>query len=196
MTALLLAASASAAAIVLGTGLETSFNDPFVTTVGTRVSGSIELAPWVRVGASGGLYPHLGVTRLTRLTTNLSSEVQIMPDISDIRWRGMGRVAITPLRQSDGVRSRVFGGYAEAGLIHTVDDLDAIQGVGDPIAEDTAKQLHPTVAYGIIGEVWWSERWGGRLRMERSLYTEVVMSTVEESRSPSWVGLDVLYRWN
>lgn len=191
MIALLLPA-ALAAGPVLGAGAEATVNDPFWQTSGVRAAADVTLRPWLRLGLSGGLYP--GVVAQERALTSQLVDYGITPDISRMGWRAAGQLTVLPLRQVSGERERVLGAVVGMGAVYTEDDLERLQAVGDPEAEATARQLHPITHVGLIGEVWWGD-WGGRLRMERSAYTEVIFEVVQESKVPAWVGVDIIRRW-
>lgn len=196
MIALWLTVATATAAVtpVIGLGAEITVNDPFVATRGLHLGGDAEVWPWLRVGVIGGLYPSFDEGDWRRQTSQLIDHNNVSPDISRIVWRGAGQVTLLPLRQTVGDRERAFGMVIGMGAVHTEDDLELVQAVGLPSAEATASQIHPITHVGLVGEVWWGD-WGGRLRMERSTYTEVLFQTVQESKVPSWVGIDVVRRW-
>jgi len=186
-------AGALAAPSVVGLGVEAVTNDPFVSTVGLHASVDQPIRPWLRLGASGGVYPSLGQGSWSALTTQIVTEANVTPDISAIRWRASAQATWLPVRQELPGRSRLLGLYAGMGWVYTVDDLDALQSYDD---EDLATQMefHPIVSGGLMAEVWWSS-WGGRVRMERASYTETISSAIDESRNPFWLGIDLTARW-
>lgn len=189
----LLSSVVLAAQPIASVGAELTVNDPFVSTRGSHLGVDVALWPWLRIGVAGGLYPSLGEADWTGMTAQIV-DYNISPDISRMVWRGAGQATLLPLRQSVGDRERLLGVVVGMGAVHTEDDLAMLQAEDDPHAIATARQIHPITHVGLIGEVWWGD-WGGRLRMERSSYTEVVFETVQESKVPAWVGIDVVRRW-
>lgn len=58
------------------------------------------------------------------------------------------------------------------GVLHTVDDLDALQATDDPVAIATESQWHPTLNWTMGPRVALSSRWEARLRLSGSTWVE------------------------
>jgi len=182
----------------VGIGLEGTWNDPFVNTVGARLSAELSPFPWLRAGVAGGVYPLAGEQSWTDLTRQLHDQHNLAVELSHMLGRGMGEVTWVPLRTtSDGPRGRweeSLGLTVGLGGVLTQDDhetLGVTQGTNQ--SYDThAREWHPASVLGVVGEVR-CERWGVRLRMERLRYVEVVLDIVQEEKAPLWVGAE--YAW-
>jgi hypothetical protein len=75
------------------------------------------------------------------------------------------------------------------GVVHTVDDLFTLQAEGDPLAESTAKQVHPAI--GLTGGVRVGGHFGVRIQGTWLHYIEVIAGDTLESKSPASLEIGV-----
>lgn len=188
---LLLIQTALAADIVGAVGTELVFNDPFVTTYGLRLGAELEARPWLALGLSGGVHPTIGDSTIRRLTSQLVSDLSVIPDTTDIQWRAMTEVRLTPLEVTSGGWTHRLSGHVGIGGIRTVDDDHGFS--DDPEFLRTQTQLHPLTAFGLSGELQ-RDRLGVRLRIERTAYVEEISGSTESSRNNAWVGAEMTVR--
>jgi hypothetical protein len=196
MMALLWAAALStAAAGELSVGAFTTLNDPFLRTRG--LAGGVQLplmagsvAPPVHLGVRGSWSPRLRDDDWTPLTTQLVTENSVSPDISRLSWTAMlvGEVPLFRSPHPEGhVDLRLHGGL---GWVSTVDDLDALQAVGEERAESTQFQRHTASLYGLSTVVQPSRGPGLRVCVEWVDYVETVNATTLEVKGLLRVGLE------
>lgn len=179
----------------LSAGMETSVDDPFLATAGPRVSLEYNFSREVVLGLSAALYPDLGQTNWRRHTRFLIEELNVSPDISAARSR------LGPYLQVAPVRSELPGGLTSSvllvgglGLVHTIDDLEALQtDESDSQAVTTMSQNHLEGLIG-IGAAVGSQKVSVRGRVTNHSYLEVVNSDTLEKRSQVLLGLEVLWR--
>lgn len=194
IAALLLAVMPPAGAVELSprVGIESSFGDPFVVRRGVRAGLDVAPLEWFSLGVDGGWCPLVGESDLTALSRSLSAR-SVSPDVSRLDAHVGLYASVTPLAAHSGLWSSSLGLYGGVGVVHTVDDLEMLQAVGDPEAEATAVELHPSARIGLRGEVS-RDRVVVGLRLERESYRELILSTTKEERAALFVGVDVGWR--
>jgi len=181
-----------AAEIVFGVGYAQVVNDPFYTSRGATARAEVRPLDWLGVGVDGGVYPYRGFDGWNALAKQLVSDHSVVPDVSPMKYT-LGAVAtVAPLRGTLGTWSSRVGLVAGVGAVRTDDDLEALQAEGEPAFEETELQFHPYGQLGLFGEVR-HDVIGGRLRLERMMYTEVVGSELEEQKNPVWLSLEVAF---
>lgn len=190
LTLLCLLSTATAAQFGLSGGMEFTGNDPFVQRTGHRLGMELAPRPQVRLGISGAFYPDQGEADWTALTSQLVNHNHIAPDISRMTAMGRAELRVVPFVHPLGILEAHTGAYGALGLVHTEDDLEALQAVGDPYAEATASQNHPCATWGAFSEIG-GDTVRGRLRFERTTYLETVGSTTLEMKSTMLWALEV-----
>jgi hypothetical protein len=188
MSLLLWVCSAHAApSVLVGAGVEGSTNDPFARKVGARVAFGVEWRPWLQTRAVAVAYPTTGELAYTQLTRQIVNQNQVFPDLSLPTARGQIAAAFPALRARSGGVNGSVGPEIGVGVVYTVDQLALIGKEGEASALATAREWHPTVSVGLVGEI------GGRahgieVRAERSSYVETV-DGFDERKGDLWLGL-------
>lgn len=170
-------------------GLEHVINDPYLKTLGATATVGYGLADRAVIELSGGFYPAFGSSAdWTLLTRELVDELHIAPDISRIHWRGALALRLTPFEGKVGRGTSYVSGRAGFGLVHTSDDLEALQvESGDVMAISTAVQNHPAAVWGFsAGYRIWHVQFA--LHVERCRYIETVWGTTLENKAPVFTG--------
>ncbi len=188
----LLMAAVQAFELAGGLGYAQVVNDPFFTSRG--LSARLEARPldWLGVGATGGWYPYGGIDTWSPLSKSLLSGYAVAPDVSAMNSSLGGVVTVSPFRGVVGSWSTRVGLSAGIGAVHTSDDLEAFQAQGEPRFEATRDQFHLYGSMGLFGEVR-RGAWGGRLRMDRMSYVEVIGTETTEDKNPVWLGVDLAF---
>lgn len=182
--------TAHAFELVGGLGYAQVVNDPFYTPRGPAARLEARPVDWLGVGAAGGWYPYGGEDTWSPLAKSLLHEQSISPDVSSITSSLGVLVTVAPFRGVVGSWSSRVGLTAGVGAVHTVDDLVALQAVGEPQFEATSEQFHPFGSVGVFGELRRGV-WGGRLGIDRMSYVEVIGTETKEDKNPVWVGMEL-----
>lgn len=190
---LLAVSLAHAAPPSLSLGAETLVNDPFLNTTALTLGVGLEPLSWLTVGSrvasSQLLDPRFSDVK--PLTSQLAPGYS--PDLSRVVWRGSVTATAWPLSLQQGAVHGRVGVTSGVGLVHTQDDLDAIHGQGDPLAEATERQTHPTPVFGLAGELG-RGRVGLGVHLEVTPYAEVIQSSVVEDKNTLWAGAALVLR--
>ncbi len=190
ITFLCVLSSALAGQVGLTGGMEFTGNDPFVVRAGPRLGLEFAPRPQLRFGLSGAYYPDFGEGNWTPLTSQMVNENHIAPDISLMTAQARGELRVVPFIHRIGILEAHTGAYGGLGVVHTEDDLEALQQEDDPWALATASQNHPTATWGVFSEVG-GDTVRGRLRFERTTYVETVSSLTLEMKSTLLWALEV-----
>ncbi|MEE2751387.1 MAG: hypothetical protein VX519_08145 [Myxococcota bacterium] len=191
LTALLFGFSAQAEGLNVGVGLGTNYNDPFVSQVFARWDVGYQFGI---LGVEGSvMYSQERVENQdwTALTTQLVDYNNISPDISRA---GLGAdiqaVLMTP--PSTAGAANVSAGVAFGlGMVHTVDDLEAL-GDESARAQATEIQNHPAMVTSLISQATWSGV-GLQLRVDSVAYTEIIQTDTEEKKRMNVLSLGWLF---
>lgn len=187
---LLLSTAAHAADI--SAGVLTNVNDPFVRRNALAVHGRHHLTPTISVGGLVDFAPDRGSDDWRPLTTQLVEENSVSPDISKTSWTVALPLGIDPLRTDLGPASTATQVYMGPAMMRTVDDLEALQAVGDPRAEATQFQTHVGVVWGLTTDILWPGNIGARFRLHRATHIETVNATTLQMKSNFMLGFEVL----
>lgn len=121
------------------------------------------------------------------LSCQLLEENSVSPDISRLTAHGNLGLAFSPIygKASVGRNIIAFDIYGSFGLgvTQTTDDLVALQAVGEPQAQASEKEWHPTTTIGGGARVAFSEALGARLEVKSMSYIETVNSTTLEMKN-------------
>lgn len=185
-------AAAEPIGLEISAGPSWEVRDPFLRRRGAQLQLAWGPGETWRLGVQGAWYPDLGRRDWTRTTWHLVRQGEVSPDLSRVTARGEALLHLMPLqREGERLRSRV-GLYGGFGVVRTHDDLGALQAVGDPRAEATEWQLHPTGMWGFSADLRGQGVVGLRLRAERTVFVEVVNSTTLEMKAHHWAMTELL----
>lgn len=185
--------SAARATFALGLGPEVSLNDPYQVDRGLRLSPSYAPLPWLAVDLTGVLYMPPS-DPLAHLSDRLIGSVGVSPDFSQRWFRAQLSARAMPLSAEVGAWSIAAGGLVGVGVVHTVDDNEALSvDETDPAFAATARQWHPAPAFGLSAEVFRGSL-GATARLERVSYIEQVSSSVEERKNPLLTSVELQWR--
>lgn len=194
LLAALLPCTAQAVELGFATGHGVVVNDPFVVRQGPTMRFLFLPRPWLVASINSGFTPLISENDRTWLADALIYEHQIAPDISRIHmWHDL-TIAFTPRAGRLGSWHAHVGPFAGVGVVHTYDDVELIQGTGNPEYEATREEFHATTIYGLGAELR-REVFGLGVRLERQNYTEVVGTTTLETKRTGWVMLEASWRF-
>src|SRR5689334_2490646 len=98
MIALLVATALAAPGIVLGAGLETPLNDPYMVRRGIRLGGAVAPWPWLEVGILGAVHPVSTDDLIALRRRDLGDGFSVMAATSPIRARAALTLDLPALR--------------------------------------------------------------------------------------------------
>ena len=182
-----------AAAAEFSLGATQTYNDPFLKQLAAMVGTAQSIAPGVRAGVNASLFLDRGESDWKNLTEQLVNENHVSPDISKRAWDVSFLLAVEPFRGRVGGISTGLGMYGGLGLVGTVDDLAALQAEGDPRAESTESQIHPSQVWGTFSDVMLSETFSVRFRWHHVSYIETVNATTLESKGNAQFALEAVW---
>lgn len=163
-------------------------NDPFINRYLLGASFAYHVTEVFAIEAMGSFSPDFGEGDYKAVTQQLIHENRVSPDISKINYYGnvnfqfspiYGKVAVTGGRI---VNFDIFGAFG-TGIVHTTDDLEALQCPGDPLCEATKAQIHPTTNFGGGVRVIFNENLAFRLEGRSLVYIETIASTTLEMKN-------------
>lgn len=189
-----------ASALALDVGVSAGFDrgaDPMVVRVGPRVGVDVRVAPWFEAGAAFAYYPIRGQggesdPDWTGLAKQLLLQNNVSPSISkmDRQVHAVARLH-APANLGGGWTTRA-GVHAGVALVHTIDDLVALQACDnsgcDPAAAASQVEDHVGWVAGLHGDVG-TERFAVRLRVEQVRYTETIAGVPQET-APVFTGAE------
>lgn len=155
---------------IVGTGLGYHWTEIFATEV------SLDFAP------------DFGTGDWKPLTTQLVEENSVSPDISKLTLSGALTFQYSPIYGKVAVVGRkivlfdIYGAFG-MGATRTADDLEALQAVGDPRAESTQFQLHPTTNFGGGLRIIFGDNIAARVEGRSLVYIETVNATTLEMKN-------------
>ncbi len=158
------------------------------TIRGLRLTGGIGVTPAVSVGLTAAVHPRMDRTVEGLLLEEQAPQVALA--ISPVRGRALAWGRVTPLRSEHGLWRSDLGLDVGFGLVHTVDDLEALLAEDDPAARANERQWSPATSLGVSGTIWRGAT-GLRLRLEHDAYEERVFDGTFEAQV-TWVGVDVV----
>ncbi len=147
---------------------------------------AIELRGLVRVDLSG-----LG-GRWDR-TNTVADPARVSPDITTWRSVGSASAVFAPLHGAVNERPFQLRLSLGTGLVHTVEDLRALQAEHDPEAQATARQIHPTIELGGAVRLGRGEAWSMELGLRRTGWIETIESTTLEAKGQWFVTLSPVF---
>jgi len=163
-------------------------NDPFLNRYIVGSGLAYHLTEIFAMELNLGFSPDLGDTDWKPLTDQLVNNNHVSPDISKLTYFGNAAFAFSPIYGKAAVLGRniinfdIFGAFG-MGATRTVDDLEALQKVGDPVAEATQYQIHPTTNFGGGLRIIFNESTALRFDGRSLIYIETVDSTTLEMKN-------------
>ena len=157
-------------------------NDPFLNRyiIGTGIG--YNLTEVFAVEAMLDYSPDLGQADWKPLTKQLVEENSVSPDISKLTAFGEFAFVFSPIYGKAAVLGRkvinfdVYGKFG-AGMTQTADDLTALDAEGDPRAQSTQFQWHPTTNFGGGVRVIFNQNIAARVEGRSMMYIETVNAT-------------------
>jgi outer membrane beta-barrel protein len=163
-------------------------NDPFLNRYIVASGLAYHLTEIFAMEFNLGFSPDLGDADWKPLTDQLVNNNHVSPDISKLTYFGNTTFAFSPIYGKAAVLGRniinfdIFGAFG-MGATRTVDDLEALQKVGDPVAEATQYQIHPTTNFGGGLRIIFNESTALRFDGRSLIYIETVDSTTLEMKN-------------
>jgi outer membrane beta-barrel protein len=175
-------------------------NDPFLNRYIVGSGLSYHLTEIFAVEVNLGFSPDLGDADWKPLTDQLVNNNHVSPDISKLTYFGNTTFCFSPIYGKAAVLGRkiitfdIFGAFG-MGMTRTVDDLEALQKVDDPVAQATQFQIHPTTNFGGGARIIFNERTAIRIEGRSLIYIETVDSTTLEMKNNFIVQAGVSLFW-
>ena len=163
-------------------------NDPFLNRyiIGTGVA--YNLTEIFAVEGMLDFSPDLNEADWKPLTKQLVEENSVSPDISKLQTFGSFCFVFSPIYGKAAVLGRkivnfdIYGKFG-MGATQTVDDLTALQAEGDPRAESTAVQVHPTTNFGGGARIIFNQNIAARVEGRSMIYIETVNAVTLEMKN-------------
>ncbi len=190
MIGLLLAASAFGGEVRVGgaAGFETVVNDVFQVERGLRLGLLVAPRPFLEIEAAATWFPYSDLPGAenptwSALSKQLLTTNSFSADMSFLTSKQTLVIRILPFEAPMGANGRTgVGAHAGYGVVHTRDNLEALQGEGEASAMLTEKQWHPGPVWGLDGFVTWGMV-GLRVNLELLSYLETVNTTTLEHKN-------------
>lgn len=163
-------------------------NDPFINRYLVGASFSYHLTEILGLELWGSFSPDFGKGDWKTITHQLVSENKVTPDISKMIWFMNASMQFSPMYGKVAVLGRriimfdIFGVFG-TGIVHTADDLEALQAENDPLAVATQSQNHITTDIGGGFRVTVSPTVAFRLEGRSMIYIETIRSTTLEMKN-------------
>lgn len=145
-------------------GVQSTTNDPFVSTTMGTLSLSHDLNDWLGLELGGGLAPLPPQLTWKALTTQLTGGSEVYPDIAYLRAMGWTGVRLSPIGQDWGQLHSQVGAHIGLAAIYSVEDSFVVEG-------STKYELSPAARYGVHSNLSWG-RWGVDLSLTRTRHEE------------------------
>jgi len=142
--------------------------------------------------------PDLGDADWKPLTTQLVTKNSVSPDISKIGAFGSLCFVYSPIYGKAAILGRnivnfdIYGKFG-LGAAQTTDDLTALDAEGDPKAESTQVQIHPTTNFGAGARVIFNQNTAARLEGRSMIYIETVNGTTLEMKNNFLIQMSVSF---
>lgn len=190
LTLISLAAAQDLGPSRLHLGVQSTTNDPFVSTTMGTLSLSRDLSPWLAVELGGGLAALPPESSWKALTTQLTQGPGIYPDLAYLRAMGWTGLRASPLHQQWGELSSQVGIHLGLAAIYSIEGAHFEE-------SDTQRETSPAARYGLHSSLSW-QRWGLDLSMSRTRHEESFgtrgNSPYTASRQNVWVNLGLSCR--
>ncbi len=175
-------AQADEGGLHLGVGAGSVINDPFLKRYITQVTLDVRPKDHMVFEVVLGYSPDLGTSDWRPITKQLIEENHVSPDISKFSLYGGITGRVIPFWSPTKNGHNNLGFLWGVGMVQTEDDLEALQAIGNEVAEATQFETHLMGMSGVMGEAW---RGGHGLQMGFRLmtYIETVNSTTLEMKA-------------
>lgn len=163
-------------------------NDPFINRYLIGGAFAYHLTELFAVEGWATFSPDFGKADWKPITHQLVEENKVTPDISKVIFFTNANLQYTPIYGKlavlgdDIINFDVFG-VVGTGIVHTEDDLDALQAEGEEEAELTKSQNHPTTNIGGGFRVIFNQNLAVRLEGRSMAYVETIRSTTLEMKN-------------
>lgn len=163
-------------------------NDPFINRYLLGAGFSYHVTEVFGIEIAGTFSPNLGTADYKPVTNQIINSNGVTPDISKIQAYGELNFMYSPIYGKVAVGGdKIIGfdifGVFGTGAVQTADDLQALQKTGDPEAEATQSQVHPSLNYGGGVRVVLSQGFAVRLEGRGLSYIEVIESNTLEMKN-------------
>ncbi len=163
-------------------------NDPFLNRYILGTGLGYNLTEIFAIEGMVDFSPDLGEGDWKPLTKQLVDENHVSPDISKLTYFGSACFVFSPIYGKAAITGRkiinfdIYGKFG-MGFTRTADDLEALQSVGDPRAEATQYQMHPTTNFGGGARIIFNENLAARIEGRSMVYIEAVNATTLEMKN-------------
>lgn len=163
-------------------------NDPFIRRYLFGANVAYHPTEIFGIELSGTFSPDFGDLDKKPITTQITEENQVTPDISKITWYATLNLTFSPIFGKLAVIDRtvinfdVFGTFG-AGVVGTDDDLEVLQKTEDEFALASEKQIHPALTFGGGLRIIFSKAFALRFEGRGLSYIEVIEGTTLELKN-------------
>lgn len=163
-------------------------NDPFLNRYLVAGNFAYHVTEIFAVEGNFSFSPSLGEADYKPITDQIINENQVTPDISRIQFYPNITFQFSPIYGkaavfNKGIINFDLYGLFGTGVVNTADDLEALDAVGEEVAEATRSQFHPTLNYGGGIRVIFTESFALRAEARGLSYIEVLESTTLEMKN-------------
>jgi outer membrane beta-barrel protein len=163
-------------------------NDPFIRRILFGMNVGYHITEIFQLELQGSFSPDFNEGDWKAVTRQILSDNQVSPEISRMMGHATVNFNFSPLYgkvATLGRNSIIFDIYltAGAGVAFTEDDIELIQKVGDPLAEATKSQVHPTISFGGGLRVAFTKTFGLRFEVRSISYINALESTQLELKN-------------
>lgn len=182
--------------IGLGAGFVT--NDPFIHRYIARGDITYHFTEVASLQVEAGFSPDFGQGDWKAITNQIILNNNVTPDISKIQFYGNGTLQFAPIYGKVAapgnkiINFDIYGLFG-MGVVNTADDLAALQATDDPIAQETAVQVHPTLNFGGGARVVFTKNLAVRLEGRGLSYIEVLEGLNLEMKNNLIIQLSASY---
>ena len=127
-------------------------NDPFIRRIMFGGDVAYHFTELFAFELQGSFDPNFGQGDWKPITHQITGANQVSPEISRMMWHMTGNFNFSPFYGKLATVGRntimfdIYGTFG-AGVVGTADDLELIGNAGDPRAEATRTQVHPTLTF-------------------------------------------------
>lgn len=163
-------------------------NDPFLNRYIAGVGIANHITEVFAIEVTADFSPDLEEGDWKPLTKQLVEENRVSPDISKLTYFGALTFQFSPIYGKVAVVGReiisfdIYGQFG-MGITRTADDLTALQAEGDPRAQSTQFQMHPTTNFGGGLRIGFSPNISARVEGRSMVYIETVNATTLEMKN-------------
>lgn len=163
-------------------------NDPFIRRIMFGGDVAYHFTELFAFELQGSFDPNFGEGDWKPITHQITGANQVSPEISRMMWHLTGNFNYSPFYGKLATVGRttvmfdIYGTFG-AGVVGTADDLELIGNVGDPRAEASRTQVHPTLSFGGGLRVAFNKTFALRFEARSLSYIGVLESTKLELKN-------------